>query len=318
MLRTEGYRPSSKTVNIIFMNGGVGDHVASLVAANYMIKRYDWISFLLWMPDFLVSFAKNVLPTHAKVFAYSDMKAKYNENLPTKTTAWDGITSPMKIHILDYAFLKLCDENPGIEYKNYLKINLKQVKDLPNTHLPEKYVVLTTGYTAKTREFHPNMVNELVNYVISKGYTPVFLGQTQTQTGSRHVIQGTFKEDINYDKGINLINKTSLLEAAKIMHYSQAVIGVDCGLLHIAGCTDTNIVAGFTTVSPSLRAPVRNNILGYKFYPVIPEESLACKFCQSNTNFLYGHDYKECIYDDYLCVNQLTADKFIEQLEKLL
>jgi hypothetical protein len=317
MFRTEGgYKPKPRKVNIVFMNGGVGDHVAALTAVDYMIKRYTWITYLLWVPDFLADFSKNVLPEGTYVRSYSDMEKHYDMHLPTHATKWDGITSPMKIHVLDYAFLKLCDENPSIEHKNYLPIKSDLI-NISQFQLPEKYVVLTTAYTANVREFPANEVNKIADWTIKKGYIPVFLGQSATKTGGTHVIKGKTGE-VDFSKGLNLMDKTSLLEAAKIMDGAKAVVGVDNGLLHLAGCTNAHIIAGFTTVRPSIRLPVRNDILGYNCSSVVPDESLECKFCQERTNFIFDHDYVNCIYKDRLCVSQMTAEKFIKHLEGII
>lgn len=316
MLRTEGYNPKTKTINIIFMNGGVGDHIASLTAVNYITKQYPWITILLWTPDFLVDFSKNVLSETVQVKGFSQMKRSYEPTKPTKTTQWDGHTSPMKIHLIDYAFLKLCDENPSIEHKNYLQVDLTKIQ--VNHALPDKYIVITTGYTAKVREFPAFSINEIVKYAKGKGYETVFLGQTQTKTGTSHTIKGNFDENIDFSAGANLIDQTTLLEAAGIMSDSKAVLGVDNGLLHVAGCTHVPIIAGFTTVSPQMRLPIRNNELGWNCYPIVPGIELNCSFCQEKTNFLFGHDYKNCMYKDNLCTSLMTADKFIKHLEDIL
>lgn len=309
-------KPEFTKMNVIYINGGLGDHVASLVATNYIIKTYPWLKVLVWVPNYLSDFARHLLPDNAKVGDFTSMATKYDRNLTTKTTTWDEVVSPMKIHLLDYAFLKLCDENPGIEHKNYLQIDPTRI-NIKKFKLPEKYVVITTGYTADVREFPAIHVNNVVKYVKSKGLEIVFLGQTSVKTGTQHVINGKFSEEIDYNAGINLVDKTSLLDAAKIMHQSQAVLGVDNGLMHVAGCTDAEIIGGFTTVSPEIRMPVRNNTLGYKFSEIIPEQSLGCKFCQEKTNFLFNHDYRNCLYKDNLCTTHMTAEKFINRLKEL-
>lgn len=317
-------KPTQKLVNCVLMNGGVGDHIGgSLIAVDYIIRTYPWITLHVWTPDFLVEFAKNVLPANAIVRGYKDMKNKYNPNVTTISTQWDGRVSPMKTHQTDYAFQVLCDERVPDEKKNYLKVNTKKVK-LDKYSLPERFVTIATGYTAEVREFAPKSVNEITRYLLARGYTPVFIGQTETATGAAHIIKGEFNEEIDYSKGINLIDKTSLLECAAIIEKSKVMIGVDCGLIHVAGCTDTAIVGGYTTVSPELRAPIRHDTQGWNWHPVYPSEKLGCRFCQVKTNFLYGHDYKKCLYIELKkdtsirCVEELTADKFISQLEKIL
>ncbi len=314
--------PKTKTINIILMDGGVGDQIASLTAVDYILKRYTWLRPKIWVQDYLKEFALNVLPKDAYVKSYSEMQGLYKPDRPTKTTKWDGHTSPMKIHLVDYAFLRLCDELPSIEHKNYCKVNFTNMQR--QYELPKDYIVLTTGYTADVREFPAKTINEVAQYLHGKGYATIFLGSTTTKTGASHVIKGAFKEEIDFNAGINLIDKTSLLEAAYIINNAKAVVGVDNGLLHLAGCTDVSIIAGYTTVSPDIRMPIRNNTLGFNVYPIVPDVSLDCRFCQQTTNFLYDHDYRNCWYkenkkrDSIYCVDQMTADKFITALEKVL
>lgn len=309
-------KPKNKLVNFMLLDGGLGDHTASLIVMDYIIKKYSWVTPLLWVPDYLVAFAKHVLPNRTYVKSFTDMRYDYDSNITTRTTKWDGVISAMKIHIADYAFLKLTDENPSIEHKNSLKVRPEEIN--LDIVLPDKYVVVTAGFTAKAREFPAKHINDIAKYVKEKGYEVIFLGQTKTITGSRHIIEGNFSEDIDFSQGLNLIDKTTLLEAAKVLSHAKAVIGVDNGLLHVAGCTDTAIVGGFTSVRPEIRMPIRNNILGWNYYPVVPDAKSDCCACQQETNFLYGHDYRSCIYADDKCVNEMSADKFIEKLKLIL
>ncbi len=319
MFRQDGkFKPKTKYVNCILMNGGVGDHMASLVAINYIMKQYTWIKLLIYMPDFLVEFARHVLPYGSNVIPYSEMEKKYDNTKTTITTKWDGITSPMKTSLLDYAFAKLCDEKPSIFHQNYLKIRPDEI-DISKIRVPEtKYVVITAGYTAEVREFKAKYINKIANYIYDKGYQVVFLGQTKTATGGKFVIEGKFNEEIDFNWTYNLIDKTSLLQAAKIMGNAKAVIGVDNGLLHVAACTDVTIIGGFTTVTPDIRLPVRHDTLGWNYLTVEPDKDLGCRFCQVKTNFLYGHNYIKCIYKDNLCTDQMTDTKFINHLETIL
>ncbi len=313
-------KPKTQTINIILMDGGVGDHVASLVAVDYIIRKYPWITPLIWTPDYFKEFAAHFFKENIHIKSFSEMRGRYQPSRPTKTTQWNGITSPMKIHLLDYAFHKLCDESPPIEEKNYLQIDPDKISTLDFV-LPKDYVVITTGFTADVREFLPEYINEVANYMNSRGVAPVFLGKKAIKTGSAHIIKGNFKDEIDFNAGIDLIDKTSLLQAAKIMSKAKAVIGIDNGLLHIAGCTGVPIIGGFTTVGPEMRMPVRHGILGWNFYPVTPG-SLDCRYCQQKSNFLYGHDYRNCYQTEVpkklLCTKQMTSDKFIAHLKEIL
>jgi ADP-heptose:LPS heptosyltransferase len=320
MFRDDGFKPERAIVNIVLMSGGIGDLIAYLPAVSYMHNQYTWITYHTWCPDFLVEFAKNVLPQRAIVRGYSQMPTKYDRNRPTKTTEWDRITSPMKMHPTDYAFIKLCDELPPIENKNYLRVDTSKVEF--TTPLPAKYVVICPTYAEKVKEFKAEVVNDITNHVISKGYTIVYLGSTSTKDAvniKSNVIKASASLGVDYSKGLNLVDQTSLLQAAKIMEGAALVVTMDGGLLHVAGSTGVDIVAGFTFVDPATKSPIRANSVGYRVYPVTPPESLACRFCQSNTNFLYNvADYRKCLYKDFKCVESLTSKMFIDQIDKVL
>lgn len=309
------FRPKTQTVNFVFMQGGLGDHVSALPVLRYIRDKYTWITPLVWVPDFMVDFAKHLLP-QLSIRGYAEMKRRYEQKKPTKTTQWDGTLSPMKIHCTDYAFMKLCDELPPIKQRNFLQVDANTLPKVES--LPDKFVVITTGFTAEVREFPAKTVNEIALWCKENKVDVVWLGKKATQTGGAHVIKGAFNTEIDYTQGIDLIDKTTLLQAAYVMSKAKAVLGVDNGLLHVAGCTDTHIIGGFTTVSPSIRIPVRNSELNYKYTAIVPDESLGCRFCQEKTNFLYNHDYKYCMYKDNLCVSQMTSDKFIKALKEVL
>lgn len=298
------------------MHGGVGDHVSSIVALNYIISTYTHITPRIYTPDYFKEFTKYFLP-NSLVYDYSAMKFNYNRALPTRTTEWDGVISPMRLHCTDYAFMKLCDNIPDIEHRNYPQITPDSI-DVSKFNLPDKFIVLTTGYTASVRAWKSEYINGISNFAINNGLNVVFLGQTSTKTGSAHNIKGTFDDKLDYNLGINLIDKTSLLEAAAIMAKSQAVLGVDNGLLHIAACTQVPIIAGYTTVDPKARIPIRNNVSGWNYYAVTPDNDLECRFCQSNTNFLYGHKYTNCLTKTFKCVDNMEGSKFIRILQEIL
>lgn len=312
------FKPKHKEVNFILMDGGVGDHVASLTAINYITNKYDFIKPLVWTPDFLADFSRHLLPNRALVRNFSSMQRYYNPELPTKTTKWDGIVSPMKTSCLEYAFMKLCDEKPEIQHMNYLQIKPNKI-DISLFNIPtQNSIVITTGYTAEVREFPAKEINKIIDWCVSRKIQVIFLGSTATKTGTAHTIVGNFDKTINFDKGINLIDKTNLLQAARIMYDAKAVVGVDNGLLHVAATTPIKIIGGFTTVEPKARLPVRNDIFGYDYFTVTPDESLSCRFCQSRTNFIYDHNYMKCLYKDNLCTTHMQADKFIAHLQAIL
>lgn len=303
-------------INYLLTDGGMGDLIAALPVIKYIDSTYRHVRQHVWVPDYAVDFVRLCFPD-IRVGSFTEAKDKYDGKKANKNTRWDGRLSPMKIHLVDYAFLVLTDELPEAKHKNYVKPNLSEV-NIDKFELPKKYVVIAPGYTAENRQFLPKTVNEVSDYCKSQGYEVVFLGKTESPTGEKHVIIGKFAAYIEYSKGINLINKTTLIEASTIIAGAACMIGLDNGLLHVAGCTDVPIIGGFTNVDPSTRMPYRNDILGYNFHYVVPDESLRCRFCQTKMNFVYGHDFKTCYYKNYKCLYELTTKKWISAIGGIL
>lgn len=284
-------------------------------AVKYIRDNCKNVTPFLYVPDFFLDVAKNLVP-NISIRGFSKKEKYKNDNAAVQTQCKQHDT--LGTHLVDHAFSVLVNKQVEIEDKNYCKLNTSKI-DIKKFNLPDNYVVITTGFTALVREWPAKSVNETVDYIISKGYNVVFLGNKIVPVkGCADAIRGHFNEEINFSKGISLIDKTNLLEAGKIISQSKCIVGLDNGLLHLAGTTDVPIVAGFTTVNPLVRLPYRHNELGWSCFPVVPDECLKCKFCQSEWALVYDWDFRYCFYDDYACKFQLTGNKFIEQLEKIL
>lgn len=316
LLGVRGFRedsiPPEEWIHIDFKDGGLGDHICRLTALNYIKKIYPFLKLSVSCPDFFIDFAKTAIP-EIRWYKYSDKKQLTSSQPAISAGSDDGISS-LRTHLIDHAFMKIVDEQVPIEEKNYLQIS----PIVNNFNLPNNYVVITTNYTAKVREFGSKVVNEIVDFIKNKGYEVVFLGNEKSDCGGAEDIIGYVSDAIDFSKGIDLKNKTTLLEAHSILANSKCVIGLDNGLLHLAATTSVPIIMGFTTVAPEHRLPIRNNVLGWNVFTVVPEESLKCRFCQSKMNFVYNHDFRNCYYKDYLCIKNQTANPYISHLEKLI
>lgn len=304
-------------VNITITDGGLGDLLCELVAVDYNIRNYKHVTFFVWVPDYMVDFAKHVVSSGALIRSYTQGQKKYNEKLPGLSTGWRSFHTPMRTHPVDFGFHMLTDKHIyDLNEKNYLKINPDKI-DIKRFSLPEKYVVITCGSIVPVKEMPVKTANEIIDYVISKGYVPVFLGKEKVETGVKDIRIIANLLDINYNKGINLINKTNLLEASKIIHNAKAFIGMDGGLLHLAGSTDTEIICGFTLVNPNHIAPIRNGSQTYKFHAVVPDENIPNRFYQTNMNFNYDEDMR--FFNGWQnVVDNITSEKFIERLKVIL
>jgi ADP-heptose:LPS heptosyltransferase len=306
--------PKTK-VNLAINFGGMGDDICRLPALKYMLDTHTHCQFTIACPDYLVPVMEHFFAGRfEQVIPFSKLTPELAKRawIQTKTEFF----TPMHTHLVDHAFSYLADRmDLGIEHKNYLQFRTGEI-DVSKFSLPHRYVVLTTGYTAEVRRLPSKTFNGIADYLIQRGVTPVFLGAKTTYRGGvAEKIEGKFDEDVDYSKGVDLRDQTSLLEAGAIIAKSKGVVGLDNGLLHVAGCTSAPIVAAYTNTLPEHRLPIRNNQLGWNCYPVTP---LGCHACQSTTYCLPEMDYRNCVWPELGCNDKLTADLFIKELEKIL
>ncbi len=310
-------KPPIENINFLLHSAGMGDNIATLIVADYILNNFSYVNLIIYVPDYLEDFARHVLPSRAIIRNFTKGSKKYNRNLTAISNQW-GVHTAMRTHPTDHAFHLMLDKHVSIEHKNYLKIRPEEI-DISKYNLPEKYVCINVGSTAKPKELPPDIINTISTYCLSMGYMPVFLGKKESPVGFDKKKMVATIADIDFSKGIDLTDKTDLLECAAIISGAKCMVGMEGGLTHLAASTDTHIIASYTFVDPTIIAPVRNNIKGYNMTIITPEaKKVSCRFCQSNMSFIYDVDFKECYYDDLLCVTSLKADSFIEALEKVL
>lgn len=301
--------------NFNFGAGGLGDNIARLPVIKYIIDNHPHIIIHFWVQDYFVELAKKSLGKKDNLIikSHTEGKTKYKDFYYARNPDHRESITNIATHMTDHCFYTVAHRGVTNEYKNYLKFD---PIDISYLNLPSKYIVVTTGFTSKTREWVPESIDGVVDFILKQGYTPVFIGRSETHSGLNQIIKGNFKAD--YSKGINLIDKTNLFEAHAIMANSKCVVGLDNGLLHLACMSDATVVFGFTSVTPEHRLPYRYNKLGWNCYSVVPPESLGCRFCQSNMIFALEHSFTDCFYKDFECTKQLSSNLFIEQIKVAL
>lgn len=317
MYRSEGKKQLVVHFNFLFDMGGIGDFIAALPALKYIYDKQPHVVMHIWMVDYLMELTKRSLPKDNKrilIRPISEAKKKFNNSLPGRSFKHLNVTS-LSVHPVDVAFMSFMFRMETSEHKNYISLDTSD-QDIKQFNLPEKYVVIPTNYTAPVRQFLPEYINQISDYIISKGYTPVFVGKSETHDGRNHTIKGIVDSEIDFTKGINLLDKTKLLETREIIKNSKCIVGLDNGLIHLAATTEVPIVVGYTSVEPNVRMPYRHDELGWNCYPVVPP--IECQGCQSLWNFTINHNFMECYYEDKLCIYQLKPELYIKQLEKIL
>lgn len=300
----------------ILTDGGLGDLVACLVAVNYNITYCKDIKFHVWVPDYLFWFAKHLLPKSTSIRPFSKAKEEFNPKLEGRTTEWCTDHTAIRTHPVDYGFHMLADRHVySLKEKNYLQIKPEFI-DISKFNLPEKYVVLAATGVEPVRTMPVDTANSIIGWLLDKNYTPVFLGKEDSNCGiGDHAIRAN-PIPLNYDKGINLINCTTLLESAKIIHQSKSYVGMDGGLTHVAGCTDAEIICGYTASNPNHVAPIRNGSQSYRFQAVEPDMGICNRYFQTYSGFKKGNFQKFENWEEVKA--SMTPDKFIIALENSL
>lgn len=310
-----GRKRTKETVYFAFTQGGLGDFIARLPAIKYVLDNYKHVTLHIIAQEYQVPILNHVFPNlYVSTFEqFNSIKRIRPVNIIKSDIKEHTI---IRTNLVDHAFNTLLDYHPyGIEHRNYIRIPVNNV-DITKFNLPDKYVVIPLMFTTKVREFPPRIINDIVNYIKSKGYAPVFLGSEKAKANEVHTIEAETRADRS--QGIDLINQTTLLEATKILGNASCVVTLDSGLGHLAACTDVPIVIGYTTVEPHHRTPQRHNIDSWKVKSVVPPKSLRCRFCQSKMNFTYDHDFRECYHGHLNCIKRMKSTSFIKAINDVL
>ena len=230
-------------------------------------------------------------------------------NEPKRTDNSMRMTS-MRMSLHQYAAIRLTERILPKEKLYYLPLP-EVLTDHYNIDF-SKAVIVTVTHRADNRQWPEQTVKEISEFIIKKGYTPVYIGKiSQDPVWSDLPLKATFN---NLPPGIDLRNKTSILELGSIFRKAKAVVGMDSGPIHIAGTTEIPIICGYTSVSPDGLVPIRPK---GKTFAVIPGKDLGCRFCQSNWQ-LDRHDFATCYFKHYDCTKHMTSDKFIGCLKQIL
>jgi hypothetical protein len=148
--------------------------------------------------------------------------------------------------------------------------------------LPETpYVLIHPVSTWPSRTWSAENWMNLTKELNEKGYNVVSIGKDSSETGFFNVQKPVFNFEI--EKGINLMNKTSISDCWHLMINASAFVTMDSGLLHLAGTTDVPIIHLGSSIKPEFRIPYRDNRQDYKYHYVRGGCGLECA-----SNMKYG------------------------------
>ena len=307
------------SICFMFNSIAMGDVIASVPVVKYMVDTYfpDHNNYVVVAKQqFRVLFPfvpdKNFLDFDKKDnnwgipenYAIAVLNKK-NEYRVTKLT-------PKHMNLGEYAGLIFADRilpKKNLEYVPIAPVDVSKFGvDFHNS------VILVTTYRDVTRSWYAENILKVAEFVKSKGLIPVFVGKTDMD---QHIARDSVKPKTALPDGVSaygvdLRNKTSIAELASIFSQARAVCGVDSGPIHLAGTTNVPIVCGYTSVSSCNRIPIRSHGISI---PI--EADIPCIGCESRWHSSYWN-FEQCHMGTLACVEQLTADKFIAALNKLI
>lgn len=313
----EGCEPKEKPIWFFITNSGIGDVLCYMSAFDFIARNYPHLEAHVSSPVWLVELMAHYFSKYPKWTIHAHEE---NRQIREKTNikgVYQLPINPTASPLLELGFIYFAETTPIPEGERfYVELDLEQIKLKSSVkNLGPDYFVMTPGNTAKSRFMLPETFNQIKEYGLSIGLKPVFLGNSKV--GGLEDGQYTkFSEKYDLKGGLNLVNKTSLLEAAKIIEGSKFIIGLDNGLLHLGAMTKAPIVFGYTIAGPRQRRPERRR--GGPIIDVtVSKEELACIHCQEFMRFT-SHDFGGCMYNDFKCLDLLNFEKYKRGIDEAL
>ena len=150
--------------------------------------------------------------------------------------------------------------------------------------LPEKYVVIHPVQTWEVRTWSALNWMLLTKNLNDLGFNVISIGKDSKEKGFFNVEKPVFNFEI--EKGMNLMNKTSISDCWHIIKNAACIVTMDSGIMHLAGTTDTPIIHLGSSIKHEFRAPYRNGSQDYKYEYVVGDCKLECA-----SNLKYAMDY---------------------------
>jgi len=144
----------------------------------------------------------------------------------------------------------------------------------PIENLPDKFVLIHPVQSWAARTWDEDKWKLLTNMLNDNDIAVVSVGKSSSEVGWHMVQKPVF--DFPIKLGLNLMNQTTISQTWWLIQKSLSFVTMDSGLLHLAGCTDANIIQLGSSINWKLRAPYRNGRQDYKYHYVDGECKIAC------------------------------------------
>ena len=325
MYRDNAVLETESVFNAVLNQGALGDVITSLPAIIVGRREHPGLVFKVWAPSWQEELVRHLLAPYGEfeVLHFEDfpMKQAQRAELDMGIVALNQIPfnthTRNRVHMVDFAFSCLLDSRP----ETMLERSYPTAAPLGRQKIFGKYIVFPVGATSDNKLFRASVIAPIMAWANANNYSPVIVGtktsyvKAEGANGPEPIVLRDEVSKLDRHSYVDWREKTTLLELRDLCGHAEAVVGVDGGVLHVAGTTDTNIIYGLTTTLPKHRFIARNGDPSYKVRYVGPR-NLECTGCQSNWRGS-RQDFRFCAYNDNLCTERLHADDFIEGLKQL-
>lgn len=183
-------------------------------------------------------------------------------------------------------------------FKPHLKIgNQETIKHKKLFSIKEKpLLILCPGAAFGPAKCWPaEYFAEIANYKNSNAWQVVLLGSNSDESTGKKI------QELTNNNCINLIGKTSLLEALSVLSFANLVISNDSGLMHLTAALDRPLIALYGSSSPEFTPPlsVKAKIVYLK---------LSCSPCFE----------RKCPLMHFNCLKQLTPQIVLTAIQDFL
>ena len=258
-----------KKLYLIHCNG-LGDILSTTPSLRKLSKAYgEKIDIITYNPEV---FKNN--PYVNKIFLWEEdvekIKEQYNEE-----DVHDVVWSSQLNHSFDIRAL----------HAKYLGFGLlpeeMEYDFIPDKYedlsLPLNYICIHPSFNWESRTWPQEKWQALVDHLIDLGHKVVVTGKTEKEpeVGNWSKIKYIFKfkESPNL---IDLSEKTNLSQTWHIINRAEKFITMDTGLLHLAGCTNTEIIQLGSSINYKFRAPFRMGSQEYRYTYVGGDCDIFC------------------------------------------
>lgn len=328
----KGTATDTTRVNFAITSGGIGDYLCWMSVFDWIDRTHPHVRGHLYVPHYLLEIYRHFFGKRGRwvVHDRSEMNEEVSEKHVTYVPPRVGFINACGASLFQTGFIYFANRATVPDgHDQYLEFLFKE-SDLSGVvdkfGLPDSGFIVTPGITDSNRGFTPEIFNKLCRILKDKGFTPIFLGKREFAVDRK----STVSEEYDLSLGVDLMDQTTLMEAAKIIEYAKGVAGVDNGLLHLAALTTTPIIYGHTVMEPEYRSPKRK--VG-KVVDIVPD--IGCRFCMTRVRYMFkkkmvknsegevseqwlGHDFKNCMYHDVACLDALAGDSDLSPWAKAI